>query len=202
MHGWVDVAHQLAHVGHDGGQLPQRNAQVLQDRHRVAVAQLFALGRVDLAKAVFLGHGVQDGVEPGHGVCQGSIEVEGGEVVFQESDPVPARRGATGRWGVADSARPAPALPAAARRRPRGARRSGIIQRRQPAEDRAGVVRRQRDHGLDGDGQALGAIGLGLEVPVVAATADAHGAAGLSVMPTSQSQRYSDSRWPASGRDR
>ncbi|MCY1519911.1 hypothetical protein D9M68_546750 [compost metagenome] len=57
------------------------------------MAELVAFRGVDLAEAVFVGHRVQDGIEPGHGVCQGSVEVKSGDVVFQVSNPVRGGRG-------------------------------------------------------------------------------------------------------------
>ncbi|MNL28680.1 hypothetical protein D3C87_1503350 [compost metagenome] len=87
VHAGVDVLHQRAHVRHDGRQLPQRNSQVLQDFRGFAMTQVFAFGQVDLAEAVFVGHRVQNGIEPRHGVRQGSVEVECSDVVFQVINP-------------------------------------------------------------------------------------------------------------------
>ena len=49
----------------------------------IAAAQGFAFRGVDLAEMVFVRDGVEDGVEPRHGVRQGPVEVECSNVVFQ-----------------------------------------------------------------------------------------------------------------------
>ncbi|KAG1301482.1 hypothetical protein G6F63_016806 [Rhizopus arrhizus] len=72
MHAGIDVLHQRAHVRQARRQLPQRDAQVLHDFRGLAVAQVFAFRQIDFAIAVLVGHGVQDGIEPGHAVRQGS----------------------------------------------------------------------------------------------------------------------------------
>lgn len=78
---------------HDGGQLPQRDAEEFEDLGGVAVTQLVAFGGVDLAKTVLVRDRVQDGIEPGHGIGQGSVEVEGCDVVFQVNNPMPSYMG-------------------------------------------------------------------------------------------------------------
>ncbi len=99
VHIGVDVLHQRAHVRHDGRQLPQRNAQVLQDFRGFAMAQVFAFGSCEsrtLSATVFrmeLNQGMVSAKVPSKSNFQ-RCRISSNQSVFW-----PACGGATSRWG-------------------------------------------------------------------------------------------------------